>query len=574
MDWWSRFGPGATRRARGRFMAVLAALALTGMAGIFVGYELEKHNVPYTVRSRLTALFHRRQATIPIEWTRKLTTYHLLDVAHVKLGRAWSLEEIEGNVVFATRLGRLGYLTPEMRAASLGLDAPMRFEALQRSSLYHDDLFEVSRFRTTDLLSVETGPHQYDLYAAHQRFEGDCFRIVVSRAHLRGGAGGLRAASQNWDQIYQSRDCIRPKARGFFFAGDQGGGRLVRLNNDTLALSIGDFQFNGVDTERAVSMDPNSDLGKIIAISLTTGRARVLASGLRNPQGLLVSRAGQLWETEHGPRGGDELNRIRPGANYGWPMATYGMRYASRPVNWPLDPVAGSHAGYEPPVFAFLPSVAISNLIEPDPREFPSWSHHLLIASLKAQTVFLAGFEGDRVAYVEPIQFQMGRIRDIISLHDGRFAFATDNGDIILVSNADHARGQPRPTVLSGLEALGPARPEETLDVSSPERWGALAFGLYCSQCHTVTGEVRVGPSLDGLMGRRVGGAAGYAYSDALTRRSDVWTRDRLRQFLIDPQSVYPGTAMPSPNVSDPDLHDIVEYLAATRARAPSQGSP
>ena len=59
-------------------------------------------------------------------------------------------------------------------------------------------------------------------------------------------------------------------------------------------------------------------LGKIIAISLSTGEGRVYASGLRNPQGLTVARDGRVWETEHGPRGGDEVNLIREGGNYGW----------------------------------------------------------------------------------------------------------------------------------------------------------------------------------------------------------------------------------------------------------------
>lgn len=558
---------------RALLLTACIALAVVGGTGLVVGYAAQKAAIPWRIKMGVIALKERLAGPPPlgaIEWSRQTTSYHVLDVARIPVGRAWSLAEVDGHIVFASRLGRVAYLTPDNRVASLGIDTPMNLAALRRSDIGRSEFFEISRFRTTDLLSVETAPHRYDLYAAHHRFDGGCFRMVVSRVRLAANATGVKVVSPDWEQVFQSRDCVRPKARGVYFSGDQSGGRIVQLDQSRIALSIGDFQFDGVNSEKTYSMDPNSDIGKIIEISPATGESRIIASGLRNPQGLLKSRSGVLWETEHGPQGGDELNLIRPGANYGWPIVTYGMRYGSRPVDWPANPEQGGHPGYERPRFAFVPSVAVSNLIEPDPREFPNWGRHLLVASLKANSLYLMRLEGDEVVFAEPIRFAGERIRDIISLRDGRIAFASDDGDIHVVSNADLAAGRPRATLLTGLDTLGTTLPEETADVSSPERWGALAFGLYCSQCHSVTGQPTVGPPLDGVIGRRVGGASGYKYSDALTGRHERWTKKRLRQFLSDVESVYPGTAMADPNIDGDDLKNIVEFLASREARPPA----
>src|SRR5262249_4935208 len=159
----------------------------------------------------------------------------------------------------------------------------------------------------------------------------------------------------------------------------------------------------------------------------------------RNPQGLTLTRAGVLWETEHGPQGGDEVNLIRfpsghaSPVNYGWPFATYGMAYSSRPTPWPGNRNVVGHDGFERPRFAFAPSVGVSNLIEPDPCQFPYWDHHLLVASFVGNSLFLMRVEGDAIVYSEPISFPGDRIRDLISLSDGRIAMSTDAGDLLIL---------------------------------------------------------------------------------------------------------------------------------------------
>ena len=80
---------------------------------------------------------------------------------------------------------------------------------------------------------------------------------------------------------------------------------------------------------------PTPTLGKLVRIELASGRAEIVASGFRNPQGFVRDADGNLWQTEHGPQGGDELNLLKPNLNYGWPYVTLGNRYGNR--KWPYS---------------------------------------------------------------------------------------------------------------------------------------------------------------------------------------------------------------------------------------------
>ena len=128
-----------------------------------------------------------------------------------------------------------------------------------------------------------------------------------------------------------------------------------------LDVAFGDQDYDGVLNPALAPQDDTSSHGKSFSIDVDTLDVRIIAKGLRNPQGLVVGRDGDLWETEHGPEGGDELNRIEEGANFGWPYVTLGTEYNQ--FGWPLSTTQGRHQGYDLPVFAWNPSIGVSNLI-------------------------------------------------------------------------------------------------------------------------------------------------------------------------------------------------------------------
>jgi len=120
------------------------------------------------------------------------------------------------------------------------------------------------------------------------------------------------------------------------------------------------------------------------------------------------------WETEHGPRGGDELNYLQAGRNYGWPVITYGMNYDGTPI---ADHTA--QAGMEQPAVNWTPSIAVSEISFYTGHRFPKWEGNLFVGSLAQQELIRFEVAGDRVTHRELIFRGLGRIRDIKTGADG-----------------------------------------------------------------------------------------------------------------------------------------------------------
>jgi glucose/arabinose dehydrogenase len=137
--------------------------------------------------------------------------------------------------------------------------------------------------------------------------------------------------------------------------------------------------------------------------------------GHRSPQGLEYDRtAGQLWETEMGQRGGDEVNLLRPGRNYGWPLVSKGLRYEGTPVDYgPELGITFDPNDLEPPVADLTPSPAVSSFILYEGSKFPRWRGNLLVGTLKATELYRMELRGDKVVHAETLLSRIGRIRDI-----------------------------------------------------------------------------------------------------------------------------------------------------------------
>jgi len=149
--------------------------------------------------------------------------------------------------------------------------------------------------------------------------------------------------------------------------------------------------------------------------------------GNRNPQGLVRHPVtGELWEVEHGPRGGDEVNVIQPGRNYGWPVITYGMNYDGTPMT---DRTA--QEGMEGPITHWTPSIAVSSIDIYVGDAFPKWEGNLLVGSLAAQELRRLEIEGARVTRQEVLFTNVGRIRDVVVGPDGFVYLALHGPDRI-----------------------------------------------------------------------------------------------------------------------------------------------
>jgi glucose/arabinose dehydrogenase len=158
------------------------------------------------------------------------------------------------------------------------------------------------------------------------------------------------------------------------------------------------------------------------------GLASVWSFGHRNPQGLaLHPSTGVLWETEHGPMGGDEVNVVRRGANYGWPVATYGVNYDGKIVT-----EATGGEGIEQPILFWAPSIAVCGIDFVRGDEFPRWRDNLLVTGLGHEELRRLVLVGERVLHQEVLLKNAGRVRDVACGPDGAIYAVLNNPDVVL----------------------------------------------------------------------------------------------------------------------------------------------
>jgi aldose sugar dehydrogenase len=169
------------------------------------------------------------------------------------------------------------------------------------------------------------------------------------------------------------------------------------------------------------------DDGRVPGDNPFVGNERALPSiwtyGHRNPQGLAFQRpGGLLWSSEHGPQGGDELNVVRRGRNYGWPLVSFGTHYDGTPYG--ASPLRDD---IEPPARHWTPSLGISQIAFYEGEKFPAWRGALLVASLGRQELHLVRTAGPTVTADQVLLSGVGRIRDVVSGPDGHPYAAINN---------------------------------------------------------------------------------------------------------------------------------------------------
>ncbi|WP_295552588.1 PQQ-dependent sugar dehydrogenase [Limnohabitans sp. Rim8] len=212
------------------------------------------------------------------------------------------------------------------------------------------------------------------------------------------------------------------------------GGRIVFDKSGMLYLTLGDRG----DKDRAQKLDDHAgsvirlhDDGRVPADNPFVNRAGALPEkwtlGNRNMQGAaLHPQTGELWTHEHGPQGGDEINVMRPGLNYGWPVITYG-------VNYGLGTRIGegqAKPGMVQPLYKWVPSIAPSGMAFVSGSQFPQWQGDLLVGALRGQMLVRLVLDGEKVLREERLlQGRAGRIRDVRMGPDGLVYLLSDGPD-------------------------------------------------------------------------------------------------------------------------------------------------
>ena len=283
--------------------------------------------------------------------------------------------------------------------------------------------------------------------AVHTGGQAGLFDIVLHPNFAQNGLVYLTyaagTASANGTQVMRARfdgSTLRDsqvifKATPLKDTDNHYGGRMAFLPDGTFVLTIGEgFEY------REKAQDLTSDLGKLVRLNedgsvpqnnpflgQASVRPEIYTWGHRNPQGLVFdAQRGRLYETEHGPRGGDELNIIVAHKNYGWPVITYGMDYSGAYVSPYTE-----RPGLEQPVIYWTPSIAPSGLALYRGDKFPAWSGDLFVGALAFKHLRRVHLDesGEVMGQEELLNDLHWRIRDVRAAPDGYLYVCTDEAD-------------------------------------------------------------------------------------------------------------------------------------------------
>ncbi|MDF2153514.1 PQQ-dependent sugar dehydrogenase [Vibrio sp. CAU 1672] len=275
-------------------------------------------------------------------------------------------------------------------------------------------------------LAPGQSPDRQQLYFTYSKSTSSGTTVALASAVLQD------STLSNWQDVFIA-DAITTTGRHF--------GSRIAFIDDHLFISIGDRG------ERDNGQNASNHAAAILRLNLDgsvpednpfikqQGKPEIWSFGHRNPQGLFYDQqTEQLWSVEHGPRGGDEINLIEPGNNYGWARASHGKEY------WgPLDVgEAKSLPGMMNPKLVYIPSIAPSNLILYRGDKYPELDGKLIIAALKLTHLNVVTISGrSTLAESNRLLEELGeRIRDITTSPDGDIYFSTDSGKIFrLVRN-------------------------------------------------------------------------------------------------------------------------------------------
>ena len=426
--------------------------------------------------------------------------------------------------------------------------------AISTTPKYADYMHLPDMIRFNDILFTDR-PEFRGLILSYTFFDKgrECYGTRLARAAI--GQDIARAADAtigpgDWTVFFETAPCLALNPGWFAIHGQFAGGRMAMTPDGRLIFGSGDYVLDGFETYDVGIQKRDNSYGKILSIDPMTGAAEIVSIGHRNLQGVAVTPEGQIWTIEQAIRGGDELNHVRAGENGGWPLESMGTLYTGQRL--PVPGVEGRHDVYDKPAFAWLPSAATSALTYIDDFH-PAWDGGLLAGSLSSaefgQSLFHIRTNGEHVLFVERIRLKR-RVRYVLQ-YGKRLAVWLDPTDLLIL--------EPVPRLDPLKEGLERMRRETPADVAA--RVETVLAG--CNRCHSFEqSQDDKGPSLNGILGRKIGGTDYDGYSDAIRTMPGRWDREKLAAYLSDPETFAPGTTMPPAGLEEgPVLEALIKTL-------------
>lgn len=275
-----------------------------------------------------------------------------------------------------------------------------------------------SRFAINDIAILNSTPTQSELLISYPQYDRSkrCVSVVVYSYKANFTATPSLKRGAQW---FKSKPCVA------ISAVQHTAGRFEVINKTSAYLTIGDLGFPQIGNKKL-----RGDLGSVFKISATKNEK--ISSGHRNAQGIVAIGA-NLYTAEHGPRGGDELNLIKKGMDYGWPNVSLGQPYSAGDYVKPT--ITGRHDGYEEPLYYWVPSVAPTELIQlPTTTKWGAWAGQIVMGTLVQQGLVFIEMQGVRNIGVVLERSVNERIRDLDLALDGAILATTDSGKVLVIN--------------------------------------------------------------------------------------------------------------------------------------------
>lgn len=274
-----------------------------------------------------------------------------------------------------------------------------------------------SRFAINDIAVLSESASSARLLISYPRLNAarSCVEIAVDELALDRNRDKARFVAQ-W---FVSKPCVPVSAV------QHTAGRFEVIDKNSVYLTVGDLGFTRIGDRKK-----RGDLGSVF--KLTARTAEKISQGHRNPQGIVLYNNDTLMVSEHGPRGGDELNIVKKGNDYGWPFVTYGQPYGAGDYVKPTK--TGTHEGFVKPITYWVPSIAPTELVQLPNQGWGDWNSALVLGTLREQVlVFIALNQKLEVTSTQQIDVGQ-RVRDLDVLSDGSLIMSTDAGNLITAS--------------------------------------------------------------------------------------------------------------------------------------------
>jgi glucose/arabinose dehydrogenase len=274
-----------------------------------------------------------------------------------------------------------------------------------------------SRFAINDIAVLSQTRQNAKLLVSYPRLgtSGNCVEIVIDQVNLNLTTKRANRVS-TW---FVTKPCVP------ISAVQHTSGRFAVIDENTAYVTIGDLGYRHIGKR-----DKRGDLGSIFKVS-AEGAVKV-SQGHRNAQGIVLYENQHLLAAEHGPRGGDELNRIRQGGDYGWPFVTYGQPYGLGDYVRPTR--TGTHTGFIEPLVQWTPSIAPTELVQLPKDGWGQWSNQLMLGTLAEESLVFIKLDRNLAVTDQEIVRVGERIRDLEVLPSGQVVATTDSGRLLFVS--------------------------------------------------------------------------------------------------------------------------------------------